>query len=104
MDNKKALGKRIRELRKYNKLSQEKLAELVDLEPPSICNIENGRNYPTLPNLEKIMKVLNVSYLDIFNFEHHKEKSDLFEEIITMLKENPDRIQDIYRVIKALIR
>ena len=102
MDRKKALGNRIRELRKHNKLSQERIAELIDVEPPSICNIENGRNYPTMQNLEKITDVLNVSFIDVFNFEHFQEKNKLIEEIVIMLKNNPDKITEIYKITKAL--
>lgn len=47
MDNKKLLGKRIRELRKNRGIKQEQLAEMVGLEPTSISNIENGYNYPS---------------------------------------------------------
>ena len=68
MDNKKLLGSRLKELRKRKGLTQEKLAELVELEPASICNIENGYNYPSLQNLEKIVTTLEVTFSDIFNF------------------------------------
>ncbi len=103
MNYKKALGNRIRELRKHNNLSQEKLAELVDLEPPSICNIENGKNYPTLLNLEKIIKILNVSFIDVFNFGQAHEKDYMLEKINIMLKNNPSKIYDVYKIVKALI-
>ena len=102
MDKKKALGLRLKEIRKRRGLSQEELAEKVDLEPPSICNIETGRNYPTFQNLEKILSVLNVSFIDIFKFEHHQETQNLIEEINKMLEKNPERIQDFYKIFKAL--
>ena len=102
MDNKKALGLRIKELRKAKKLSQEQLAEKIGLEPPSVCNIENGKNYPTIQNLEKIVKVLNVSLSDIFQFEHLKQNNDLIKEINAMLKNNPERTNDIYKITKTL--
>jgi len=103
MDTKKILGQRIKELRKQRHISQEQLAELVQLEPPSICNIENGKNYPTLQNLEKIINVLNVSFVEMFNFAHHQTNENLKEEINQMLNKNPDRIKDIYKIIKALV-
>ena len=53
MDNKKLLGKRIKELRKYRNFTQEKLAELIDIEPCSLSAIEIGRHFPSLPTLEK---------------------------------------------------
>ena len=102
MDNKKALGSRIKELRKSKKLSQERLAELVHLEPPSLCNIENGKNYPTCQNLEKIINVLGVTFVDVFQFEHYKQDKDLIQEINLYLKNNPEKIKEIYKVIKAL--
>ena len=103
MDNKILLGKRIRELRKRNSLKQEKLAELVGLEPTSISNIENGYNYPTFQNLEKIAKTLNVTFVDIFKFEQHKETENLILEINEILKNNPEKTKDFYKIIKALI-
>lgn len=102
MDNKKALGLRIRELRKIKKISQERLAELVELEPPSICNIENGKNYPAFQNLEKIINVLGVSFADVFQYEHLKKDDDLIGEINALLKSRPDRVQDVYKIVKTL--
>ena len=103
MDKKKALGQRIKELRKSKKISQEHLAELVNLEPPSICNIENGKNYPTLQNLEKISDVLDVSFVDIFNFSHFTDDSNLINEIDLLLKSNPEKVKLIYKLVKVLV-
>ena len=102
MNNKLLVGKRIKELRKKHNLSQEKLAELTNLEPTSLSNIENGRNYPLFTTLEKILCVFNSSFYDFFNFNHNKEAKDLIQEINTIIKENPDKIKDIYKVVKAL--
>ncbi len=102
MDNKKLLGKRIKELRKKKGLTQEKLAELVELEPASICNIENGYNYPSFQNLEKIISVLNISFIDVFKFAHHNDRRDLVAEINSMLENSPEKIPDAYKIVKAL--
>lgn len=102
-DNKKLLGKRIKELRKQKGLKQEKLAELVGLEPTSISNIENGYNYPSMKNLEKISKILDVSLSNIFLFEHLQTTNNLQSEINKMLNENTNIIKDIYKITKALI-
>ena len=103
MDKRKVLGARIRELRKRKGISQENLAELVGVEPPSICNIETGRNYPTFQTLEKIVNVLELTFSDVFKFEQHQEASDLLIEIDNLLKQNPERIQDFYKILKALL-
>jgi len=102
MDKKKLLGNRIRELRLKRGFKQEQLAELVGLEPTSICNIETGKNYPSFQNLEKIIDALNVTFLDVFKFSHHQENSNLVAEINSMLNENPNRIKDYYKILKAL--
>lgn len=103
MDYKKLLGKRIQELRKRNGLKQEQLAEICNVEPASISNIENGRNYPSFQTLENIIGALGISFTEVFKFDHKQSYQDLLNEINNMLKEHPQRIEDVYKVIKALI-
>ncbi len=103
MDNKKMLGKRIKELRKRNNLSQEKLAELAEIEPTSLSNIENGRNYPSFITLEKIIKILKTNFVEVFKFTKHNEPANLLVEIEKILKANPEKIQDFYKIAKALV-
>ena len=67
MDKKILLGKRLRELRKRKGIKQEKLAELIGVEPASISNIENGKNYPSMTNLESILRVIECSFLEVFD-------------------------------------
>ena len=103
MDNKKLLGKRIQELRKRKGLKQEQLAEFCNVEPASISNIENGRNYPSFQTLENITKILDTTFIEVFKFEHKQDTKDLIREINSMLNENPEKIEDTYKIVKALI-
>ena len=104
MDTKHLLGKRIKELRKKKGLSQEQLAEKVGFETSnSISNVENGYNYPSIQNLEKILKVLGTNFQSVFTFEQHQEIDVLIEEINRILNEHPEKVSDIYKIIKALI-
>ena len=74
MDTKHLLGKRLKEIRKKKGLSQEQLAEMVGFESSnSISNVENGYNYPSIQNLEKMLKALNCSFPAIFTFEQHQK-------------------------------
>ena len=104
MDKKQLLGKRLRELRKRKGIKQEKLAELIGVEPASISNIENGKNYPSMTNLESILRVIECSFLEVFDFEHKKENGTLIEEINEVMKKNPEKIEDFYKIIKALTK
>lgn len=103
MDNRKLLGLRIKELRKRVSLSQEVLAEKAGIEQTSLSNIENGRNFPSFITLENIMRVLGVGYFDVFQFAQYAPAENLIQEIITILKDNPERVKDAYRIIKALV-
>ena len=60
MNIKKLLGKRIQEIRKSKKLTQEYVAELVGIEVVSLSNIENGKYYPTAENLKKIINISKI--------------------------------------------
>lgn len=77
MDNKKKLGKRIKEIRKRKGLTQEKLAELIGLEQNTISVIESGRNFPTLLTLEKMSKILGVELSDFFNYDPLDDISEI---------------------------
>lgn len=104
MDTKHLLGKRIKELRKKKGLSQEQLAEKVGFESSnSISNVENGYNYPTIQNLEKILKVLGTDFQSVFTFEQHQNIEILIAEINCILKNNPDKVQDFYKILKAIV-
>ena len=102
MNIKVLLGKRIQELRKSNGLTQENMAELIGIEPSSISNIENGKYYPTAENLEKIINVLNTTPEKLFSFGHLQSNDDLLNEINSILMENKNKMQEIYKIIKAL--
>ena len=85
MDNKKLLGKRIKELRKAAGLTQEKLAELIDIETTSLSGIESSRHFPSLPTVEKISDKLNVEIKALFDFSHlqpiEKMKADIIKNL-----------------------
>lgn len=62
---KKRLGRRIQELRKSNKLTQEQLAEKIEIGTSNISYIETGKFYPTPETLGKIAKALNVEIYEL---------------------------------------
>lgn len=104
MNTLQLFGKRIKELRKYNRITQEKLAEMIGIEPQQVCRIEKGVCFTTIETLEKLSKVLNVDMEELFKFSHLKLKSDLTVEINAMIeKANDKEIQLIYRLIKYIL-
>lgn len=68
MDIRKQLGKKIKTVRKSKGYTQEKLAELIGIEPPSLSYIETGKFSPSLETLQKLASVLNVEIWELYYF------------------------------------
>ncbi|HSA05753.1 MAG TPA: helix-turn-helix transcriptional regulator [Candidatus Gastranaerophilales bacterium] len=96
-DIKVLLGKRIREIRKSQNLTQEALAELIGVESPSISNIENGKYYPTNENLQKIAEVLKVKPYELYMFEHLRPADELKDEMFQALDNNEKLTRLMYK-------
>lgn len=62
------VGLKIRIERQKRKISQEKLAELAELNRNSVGLIERGETNVTLKNLENIANALNIDIKELFNF------------------------------------
>jgi len=103
MDLKKKFGQRIRELRKKRKISQEEFSERVNINQNTLSYIETGKNFCTADTLEKIIIALKIEPYELFNFEHLQKNDQLISAINTMLKDNPDKVQEIYRIVKAVV-
>ena len=65
-NTRKAIGNRIRELRKSQKLSQQKLALMVNVERSYLAKIEGGKRNPSLECIKKISKGLGLSLEEFF--------------------------------------
>lgn len=104
MDNKKKLGKRIKELRKNKGFTQEQLAELIDMEQNTISVIESGRNFPTLVTLEKIAKVLGFELADFFNYEYFEDIEVIKESALKQLETmDENQLRSMFKYMKNII-
>ncbi len=65
---KKEFGKNLRLLRKTRNLTQEQLAEKLDLSHRQLTRIENGNSFVSAEVLEKLIFALDVDIKDLFNF------------------------------------
>lgn len=102
MNIKKCIGKWIKEIRKNKHLSQEQLSEMLDISQNAMSYIETGENFFSAETLEKLINCLEIEPYELFKFDHLQSQDNLLDEIIKMLEENPDKIQDIYKITKAL--
>lgn len=60
------VGDRIKELRKIEGISQEKLAFKAGLDRTYVAGVESGKRNLSIKSLEKIVKALGVSFEDFF--------------------------------------
>ena len=103
---KEQLGKRICELRKQMNISQEELAEKLDISQRSLSKIETGRNYPQPETIEKIAKALNVNINHLFSFQSLNTKNEYIEAItqnINLIQNNEEKLKLLYTISSALI-
>ncbi len=59
------LGEKIKELRKSKGFTQEKLAELANIDDKHLSKIENGVHLPTYKTLKKLSEILNFNLQDM---------------------------------------
>lgn len=102
--SKKLLGCRIGYMRKRSGLSQEKLAELLGIDPNSVSRIECGVHYPSLDTLEKISTILKVEMHEFFLFR----KTDTIREMRTFLIQTASEVGDakldeVVRAVKKIV-
>jgi transcriptional regulator with XRE-family HTH domain len=102
---KQLLGARIKELRKRRGISQEQLAESVDVDPKFISFIECGRSAPSLETIENIARALNMEIKELFEFAHLQIGAIAVEELQLLVHEADEGTRKILlKFLRALMR
>lgn len=107
MGIKEELGKKIKRMRINRGLTQEQLAEAVDVSQRTLSGIEIGENFVTAETLDKIVKALNTTSEELFATNHLKEEEELIKEIeqnIKTISQNPTKLDILYNVTKSLVK
>ena len=98
------LGARIKEIRKRRGITQDQLAERVDLATRYISLIEVGRSSPSLEAIENIARVLEVELKELFDFGHLDPMMTSPEELLRGIGElDEGKRQLIYLLVKAMV-
>lgn len=96
-NTKKLLGKRIQELRKSKKLTQEELAEMVGIGTPNISYFETGKFSPSVETLEKLAKALDVEIYELYMFNPLKPIDEIRKEICAAINSDENILRMIYK-------
>lgn len=99
------LGEKIRYLRKKNKLSQKKLAELIDIHENHLGRYENDLSVPTSPVVKKFCEIFKVpaDYLLFEESELNISGNISDKELLTQFQKIEAFGDDDKKVIKTLI-
>lgn len=104
---KEKLGKRIAELRKQLNISQETLAEKLDISQKALSKIETGQNFLTAETLEKLLIAFNLKSSELFDFEHLGSQTDLLNDInnyINTIKNDDNSLIILHKITQALAK
>ncbi|MEL3891702.1 helix-turn-helix transcriptional regulator [Ferrovibrio sp. MS7] len=106
----KALGRRIKALRKERKLSQEDLAEIIGKSVDTVSNIERGFSSTRLSTVFEIAEALKVGFIDLFDWAdmpkqtaQQKARAELVEKFRILLDGNAEvTVADIAELTRAI--
>lgn len=102
MITQKQLGQNIKRIRKSKKITQEKLAEAIDVDFGYISKLEVGQNFPSIQTLNKIAQILDVE-IDTFFRSSDISEISLITEINNKVKNLPIEKQFyVYKFLKAI--
>ncbi len=100
-------GENLYNLRKANKMSQEKLAEKMNVTRQSVSKWENGESYP---EMEKIMKLCTIFHCKINDLVHENMldidslDEDIKMSVVKFKEEKQKKIKGISKAIYILAR
>ena len=99
---KKLFGKRVKELRIKNGLTQEQLAEMIDVGERNLSKIECGNVFVKASTITKLIDALKIEPKELFEFAQHNEKEYLKNMLITEIQNEKVDIDLLYRVYRAI--
>jgi len=100
-DIKAFVGQRIKIIRKNRKYTQEKLAELIGIEPQSLSYMETGRFLPSSDTLQKLADVLKVQPYEFYFFDAVSDK-EMETSVVSALKSNKKFLKIVYNLYKSI--
>jgi len=102
---KELIGARIKSIRDAKGMTQERLAEVMDINSKYLSNIERGKENPTLDMLIKLANALEVEMWEMFDFGHEVSLKELRETMGRFLKElDEDKLRMSVKLLRAVVR
>lgn len=97
-------SKNLKFLREKKKLSQNKLAELANVNQTTIARWENEEISPSLDNILDVADALNISVANLTGVDLEKKENNSFDEFELLFDKNKDVLtEDDKEYIKFII-
>lgn len=106
MNIKKAFGEKLKRIRNKRKLTQEQLAEIIEISPKNLSKIEVGASFVSSETLEKILTALNITAEELFANDYIKSTEELINDIykkIDSIKKNQQKLEITYKMLDFII-
>ena len=102
--DKETMGKRIREQRKKQKLTLEKLSDAAEIGLVYLGEIERGLKMPSTNTLIKIINALDISADVLLRYEIEAAKPHVFNDITERMKDlTPQQLKMVSDVLNAML-
>ena len=88
------LGKKLMTMRNEKNLSQEQLAEKLNVTRQTISNWENGKFYPDIDSLVNLSKFFNVSLDNLLSYD---------DKVLDYLKDSTDIVKSNKNILYAVL-
>lgn len=99
---KKLFGKRIKELRIKQGLTQEQLAEMIEVGERNLSKIECGNVFVKASTITKLIQALKVEPQELFEFSQYQEQKNKKQELITAIQNNDVDVDLLYRIYRSI--
>ena len=97
------IGERLKKARTDKGLTQEKLAEKLDVSIAFLSRIERGSSHISLKRLSQICDILGISEGTILNGSSNNSGNYLSSEFSTLIKNStPEKQKLIYKIAKVI--
>lgn len=103
MDIKKTFGEKIKRLRKAKNLTQEQLAEMIDIAPKNLSKIEVGTSFVSAETLDNLVIALDTTTEELFANNHIKLPEELLAGIyknLNKINDNQKKLELIYKIVE----
>ena len=99
------LGRRIKEIRKTRGMSQEALAERIEMSPQYLSRIEGGAQSPSVEMLTKLADSLEVEVWELFDFGYPETVKELRGAVRKVAQgADEEQLRLALKVFRAVVR